>query len=360
MHAGVRPYLSAGIALVGAGVIATAPVTPPPQIHSVSVELAAVVENPADVFAPLFELSQEVIAGLIAAELSDPAPVLTQFVLNQIETATVTGGIALNGISTVAAVATGLPVGIAAAVAAIAQGNPGQAPIEILNAVGTPVIQFLIQSVPDVEWVLQRPLAVAQALVPVILESALSGPISLGLGPVKWTVDTAVAAVGNVLNAASTGDPVATINAFQHGVKDVAMQTVQLGAFTAEFVNTTRQGIKAALQTQPAAANSALARGTAIDQDVEPEARVSAAVGNSAPTTRTRPSLRSVFGNGNKVRPGPAAVSRGDDAPAKAGAPAAVSLKSMVDKVKSGLHKPVKASAEDREPNESTTGDSQE
>jgi len=65
MHAGVRPYLSAGIALVGAGVIATAPVNPPPQIHSGGVELAAAVENPVDVFAPVFELaSQRLDVGL--------------------------------------------------------------------------------------------------------------------------------------------------------------------------------------------------------------------------------------------------------------------------------------------------------
>lgn len=359
MHAGVRPYLSAGIALVGAGVIATAPVNPPPQIHSGGVQLAAAVENPAEVFAPVFEFSQEVIAGLIAAELSDPAPILNQLLMNQIATVNVAGGIVVDGIKTAVDVVSGLPAGLSAAADAIAHGDPSQASIEILNAVGTPIIQYVIQSVPSVEYLLQRPLAVAQALVPVVVESAISIPIYLGISYVKPLIDQAVFSIGEVLDAAATLDPGATINAFQHGVKDVAMRTIDLANATAAVVHDTRQAVKAALQTQPATPNLALERavesGTGDEQDVAPATRVAATVDSPASTTHARPNLRSIFGKGNKVRPGqtvasPAgAATDGTDAPesvsAKTESPAA-SVKSFVKKVKSGLTKPAKASGD--------------
>lgn len=360
MHAGVRPYLSAGIALVGAGVNAAAPVNPPPQIHSGGVQLATAVENPAEVFAPVFEFSQEVIAGLIAAELSDPAPILNQLLMNQIATVNVAGGIVVDGIKTAVDVVTGLPAGLSAAADAIAHGDPSQASVEILNAVGTPIIQYVIQSVPSVEYLLQRPLAVAQALVPVVVESAISIPIYLGISYVKPLIDQAVFSIGEVLDAAATLDPGATINAFQHGVKDVAMRTIDLANATAAVVHDTRQAVKAALQTQAATPNLALERaaesGTGEEQDGAPATRLAATVDSPAPTTHARPNLRSIFGKGNKVRPGQTVASSagaetdGADAPesvsAKTESPAAASVKSFVKKVKSGLNKPAKASGD--------------
>lgn len=358
MHAGVRPYLSAGIALVGAGVIATAPVNPPPQIHSGGVQLAAAVENPAEVFAPVFEFSQQVIAGLIAAELADPAPILNQLLMNQIATVNTTGGIVVDGIRTAVDVVTGLPAGLSAAADAIVHGNPGQAPIEILNAIGTPIIQYLIQSVPPVEYLLQHPLAVAQALVPVAVESALSIPIYLGISYVKPLIDQAVFSTGEVLKAAATLDPGATINAFQHGLKDVTMRTIDLANATAAVVHDTRQAVKTALQAQPVTPNLALERaaesGTGDGDDIAPAALAAATVDSPAPTTHARQNLRSIFGKGNKVRPGqnvasPAgAETDGVDPPASAKreSPASSSVKSLVKKLQSGLDKPAKASGD--------------
>lgn len=44
MHAAIRPYMTTGIAIVGASVIAVAPVTvPPPELPSVEVVAADVV-----------------------------------------------------------------------------------------------------------------------------------------------------------------------------------------------------------------------------------------------------------------------------------------------------------------------------
>ena len=63
MQAGVRPYLTAGVALVGASVIAVTPVAAPPRdIHLPPVHLSAAIENPATVFAPALTAAQTLIA----------------------------------------------------------------------------------------------------------------------------------------------------------------------------------------------------------------------------------------------------------------------------------------------------------
>ncbi|GFG55327.1 hypothetical protein CQY20_06165 [Mycolicibacterium agri] len=87
MQAALRPYATAGIALVGASVIAVSPVTVPPsaveEVRGAAVELSALV-NPIDVFAPVFE---EAVANLQAVgELigADPVPILAQIITNQI------------------------------------------------------------------------------------------------------------------------------------------------------------------------------------------------------------------------------------------------------------------------------------
>ena len=58
MQAALRPYATAGVALVGASVIAVSPVTLTPtavqEVRASAVRLSSLV-NPIDVFAPLIE-----------------------------------------------------------------------------------------------------------------------------------------------------------------------------------------------------------------------------------------------------------------------------------------------------------------
>lgn len=86
MQLALRPYATAGIALVGASVIAISPVAPPPlpvQVASPAVQLAAAV-NPIDPWLAVFNNSAVNFAGLANEVLSAPAPVLQQFIANQI------------------------------------------------------------------------------------------------------------------------------------------------------------------------------------------------------------------------------------------------------------------------------------
>ncbi|MGV0741256.1 hypothetical protein [Mycolicibacterium sp. XJ870] len=74
----MRPYVTAGVALVGASVIAVTPVTASPseiQTHAVQLSATA-IDNPIDVFSPVFEKAGTVITDAIQARVDDPFPIL--------------------------------------------------------------------------------------------------------------------------------------------------------------------------------------------------------------------------------------------------------------------------------------------
>src|SRR5262245_42139000 len=91
MQAAVRPYLGAGIALVGAGAIALSPISPvvPSEIHlpsvhvSIPVELAAAVD-PIQAYLDLFSNTVANISAQGQTFLEDPAPILQQILTNQV------------------------------------------------------------------------------------------------------------------------------------------------------------------------------------------------------------------------------------------------------------------------------------
>ncbi len=81
MNAAVRPYATAGVALVGASVIAISPLAPPmPDAHalqrsvsSVSVELSAAI-NPIENWVQVFQKSAANLGALGQQFAADPAP----------------------------------------------------------------------------------------------------------------------------------------------------------------------------------------------------------------------------------------------------------------------------------------------
>jgi hypothetical protein len=86
MHAAVRPYATAGVALVGASVIAVGPIVPPLpdiQVHNPAAHLAVL----ADPFQAYTQVFQEAVANLqpiLATAAANPTPILTQVLKNQI------------------------------------------------------------------------------------------------------------------------------------------------------------------------------------------------------------------------------------------------------------------------------------
>ena len=97
MHATVRPYATAGVALVGAGVIAVGTTAPPlPDIHfpglglarHASVELAALVD-PITAYTQLFTNTFANLSALGGEILANPTPILQRIATNTAGNATI-------------------------------------------------------------------------------------------------------------------------------------------------------------------------------------------------------------------------------------------------------------------------------
>ena len=87
MQAALRPYATAGVALVGASVIAVSPVTVPPaaieQVRDSAVQLAASVD-PLEVFRQVLQQTITNARTTGQAILDNPAPILPQLIKNQL------------------------------------------------------------------------------------------------------------------------------------------------------------------------------------------------------------------------------------------------------------------------------------
>lgn len=96
----LRPYVTAGVALVGASVIAATPLAPPPapDVHlpalssQASVELAAFT-NPLDTWASVLAATITNLEVRGQVIINNPAPILRQVIANQMANATALAGI---------------------------------------------------------------------------------------------------------------------------------------------------------------------------------------------------------------------------------------------------------------------------
>ena len=87
MESKLRPYATAGIALVGASVIAITPIAPPPlpdiRVASPAVQLSASID-PITPWLNVFNTAEVNFADLANTWLEAPAPVLQQIIANQL------------------------------------------------------------------------------------------------------------------------------------------------------------------------------------------------------------------------------------------------------------------------------------
>ncbi|WP_231646111.1 outer membrane porin GjpA [Mycolicibacterium mengxianglii] len=87
MESKLRPYATAGIALVGASVIAITPVAPPPlpdiRVAGPAVQLSASID-PITPWLNVFNTAEVNFADLANTWLEAPAPVLQQIIANQL------------------------------------------------------------------------------------------------------------------------------------------------------------------------------------------------------------------------------------------------------------------------------------
>lgn len=223
MQAAVRrPHLTAGVALVGAGLIAVSTVSPVPNIHlsdvhlpsirAIDVGLTAAV-NPLDVYGKVI---QDALANAgTLAENAKPGQVLAQILANQMGSAGALGEALQQAGGTIAnALTTQVPALLQTALGQLSAGNVSGAVdsiIQIPLIIGLPAADLL----PALGQLLTKPL---QNLVNVVntftapsIENLLL--VSGLIAPLISAPAAAAAAVQNVLNAIGTGDPAAVVSA---------------------------------------------------------------------------------------------------------------------------------------------------
>jgi hypothetical protein len=232
MYAAARPFVTGGIALVGASVIAVSPIAPPlPDLHlpnpaqiTAATELAAFV-NPIATLVDVITASVNNLATTGGQILADPFPVLQQVFANQLGIAT-TLGTAAQGIINAIATST-FPASLQTAFGQLAQGDITGA-VETFNTaltiagIGllTPLQPVL--SIPSV--MAQNMLNVANTLPNIVLTLGLGllsnvESVTVQMGADAQAFVDAIGA-GDVVTALSTvlNAPIDVTGAFLNGI----------------------------------------------------------------------------------------------------------------------------------------------
>jgi hypothetical protein len=228
MQVAVRPYLTSGVALVGASVIAVSPVVvTPPDIHlpampvsSAAVELTAVT-NPITAWLDVLSSALGNATALGGEWLSDPAPLLRQFIENQLgyaETALTAGQGVINGF--IQYINPANPSGLVATLqTAFGELTSG----DIAGAVETTAQALILLPILNLglplltSGLLEIPATIAQNVANVVatltsVDTAL--PIVLGgLGTVLGPINAFGDSLQAVFDAATSLDPLAAVGA---------------------------------------------------------------------------------------------------------------------------------------------------
>lgn len=220
MQISVRPYLTSGVAVVGATVVAMSPISPvvpsdaaaAPVVVARPVQLAASV-NPVTAYLELIENTVNNVAGLGQSILANPAPILQQVITNQLTNA----GALLAGLETLGADLVENLQTIAApalqdAVAAIAAGNFVAAAPNVVTALFQPLLFAALPLLPVLQQVIEQPAANLLAVTQQFQTVAAFAAIGV-LGPLSSSIYASAEAIQNVFDAASNGDVLGALGA---------------------------------------------------------------------------------------------------------------------------------------------------
>lgn len=220
MHVAMRPYTTTGIALVGAAVIAVAPIAPPTSdfakpVSEAAVRLAA-APNPIDFYSAIFDRTVTNAGAVLDNYLDNPFPITRAIIAIQIANAEAVGGAigdAADGIitnlTTVVPALLGqaldelLALNVAGAVeltldAALALLLPLQAPIGVLVDVAINPLRNLLAAI---DAVVSHPAVNLQTL------------LTAAIGPVLAGIQGAAVATQNLIDAVIGLDPLDFVNA---------------------------------------------------------------------------------------------------------------------------------------------------
>jgi hypothetical protein len=224
-----RPRFNAGIALVGASVVAVCPLAPQvpdvhlPSLQSAAVELAALssaaaapVVNPIEQWTQVVQAAITNLGGLGQQLAADPAPILQQIFANQSADAAILGNAAGAASTALTTAAQALPAALQAAATQLDAGDVNAA-VTALTAPVIPLALALIDAgftAPGVDaWQVAvnetKNLANVTAEVPQVVLSAVLGVAAPLFSDINASADIAQA----VVNAGEAGDMAGIVTA---------------------------------------------------------------------------------------------------------------------------------------------------
>ncbi|NKZ11867.1 hypothetical protein HGA11_12835 [Mycolicibacterium septicum DSM 44393] len=218
METAVRSYLTAGVALAGAGVIAVSPVMPTPTdiqlpaVHasSAAVELSALT-NPLDAWAQTLSNASANLQTLGEQLLASDAPILRTVISNQIGNATVVGNAVQTYADNLTSTLQGLPAALQTASDLISQGQITDA-VDGLTLSLLPAILGLLD-LSNNSWTAvtttTQNLANVIAAVPTIATAAVLPAVF----PLLSVLNGVAATAQEVATAANAGDTEGVANA---------------------------------------------------------------------------------------------------------------------------------------------------
>ncbi|MGA5542789.1 hypothetical protein ACPCIR_13130 [Mycobacterium sp. NPDC051198] len=235
LHA-LRPYMTAGIAIAGASVIAVTPISaPPPPVAEHSIEFSSVqltsavipgatqtldTQSTVEAWQNLFIYTGAFLSEAFVPLATNPTPILDQVFANQFYYANLIGLGLSYGSANMVGVLAGIPAAFSTATEQLRAGNPEAAILTLWNFVETSVQQVVTPFIPA----LQIPMRITQNIANVA--AAMPGMVlDLGLGAfetVSNTVRTTAASIQSIVDAAGSGDPTAMANAILAAPANIA------------------------------------------------------------------------------------------------------------------------------------------
>lgn len=219
MQTAVRSYLTAGVALAGAGVIAVSPIAPTPtdvQLPAIHASSAAVtlnaLANPLDAWTQTLTKAGTNLQALGEQLLSSPAPILQTVISNQIGNAAVVENAIKTYGDLLGSTLQDLPAALQAASDLAAQGHITDAMDGLTQAllpaiVG--VLDLMNGTWSAVDTTTQNIQNVIKAVPTLVQSVALPA-----LFPVLSVVNGLAATAEEVVTAANAGDTEGVVNAF--------------------------------------------------------------------------------------------------------------------------------------------------
>ncbi|WP_131722513.1 hypothetical protein [Mycolicibacterium conceptionense] len=235
MPQALRPYVTAGMAIAGASVIAVTPISAPtPQaertIEYSSVQLSGSVQafdapaadaganaippelSPAEAYQYVAMLTAAYVMDAIAPIVSNPTPILNQVLANQFWYANILTMGTVTGATNLLGTLQEVPEQLSTAAAQLMAGDPAAAISTVWNSV---VVDSLMAVAVPLIPALEIPVAISQNIANVIAATPTM-VMELGfdvLGIANNTVEATAASLRSIVEAAGSGDPTAVANA---------------------------------------------------------------------------------------------------------------------------------------------------